>query len=127
VLRRQNSYTKSLWMLPLFSFLTVWIGAFYIIQKGPKLADKVSTNNNLWISTCFGEPPAPHSCCMRALGMPHWLPPPSSPHLARGSNARLAPTDRVPSLSTLHLSRLPQLLAPPCLPASSVCPSSSAA
>ena len=28
VLRRKNSYVLSLWMLPLFAFLTVWIGCF---------------------------------------------------------------------------------------------------
>lgn len=53
VLRRKNSYILSLWMLPLFAFLTVWVGCFYIIQKGPKLADKVSDSKNAWISTCF--------------------------------------------------------------------------
>ncbi|KAI7842860.1 hypothetical protein COHA_003478 [Chlorella ohadii] len=53
VLRRKNSYVLSLWMLPLFTFLTVWIGCFYIIQKGPKLADKVDNSKNAWISTCF--------------------------------------------------------------------------
>ncbi|KAL4422695.1 hypothetical protein ABPG75_008892 [Micractinium tetrahymenae] len=56
VLRRKKSYQLSLWMLPLFAFLTVWVGCsrvFYIIQKGPKLADKVSDSKNAWISTCF--------------------------------------------------------------------------
>jgi hypothetical protein len=65
-------------MLPLFSFLTVWIGAFYIIQKGPKLADKVSTNNNLWISTCFGERAAPcrlPCACVRCFRSCRLLPP----------------------------------------------------
>jgi sodium-dependent phosphate transporter len=33
VLRRKNSYKLSLWMLPLFTFITVWIGCYYIIQK----------------------------------------------------------------------------------------------
>lgn len=33
VLRRKNSYTLSLYMLPLFTFITVYIGCFYIIQK----------------------------------------------------------------------------------------------
>ena len=55
VLRRQNSFKLSLWMLPLFGFITVYIGCFYIIQKGPKLADKVSDSENAWISACFGE------------------------------------------------------------------------
>ncbi|PRW33685.1 2,3-bisphosphoglycerate-independent phosphoglycerate mutase isoform B [Chlorella sorokiniana] len=53
VLRRKNSYVLSLWMLPLFTFLTVWIGCFYIIQKGPKLSEKVDNAKNAWISTCF--------------------------------------------------------------------------
>jgi hypothetical protein len=53
VLRRKNSYILSLWMLPLFTFLTVWIGCFYIIQKGPKLSEKVDNAKNAWISTCF--------------------------------------------------------------------------
>ncbi len=26
-----------------------------IIQKGPKLADKIDNSKNAWISTCFGE------------------------------------------------------------------------
>lgn len=55
MLRRKNSYVLSLWMLPLFAFLTVYIGCYYIIQKGPKLADKVSDSTNAWISACFGE------------------------------------------------------------------------
>lgn len=33
-----------------------------IIQKGPKLADKVDNNKNAWISTCFGE----HSLALRS-------------------------------------------------------------
>jgi sodium-dependent phosphate transporter len=53
VLRRQNSYKKSLYMLPLFTFITVYVGCYYIIQKGPKLADKVSDGTNAWISACF--------------------------------------------------------------------------
>ena len=28
VLRRQNSYVLSLWMLPLFAFITVYIGCY---------------------------------------------------------------------------------------------------
>ena len=28
VLRRKNSYTLSLWMLPLFAFITVYIGCY---------------------------------------------------------------------------------------------------
>ena len=55
VLRRQNSYKLSLFMLPLFTLLTVYISCYYIIQKGPKLADKVSDSTNAWISACFGE------------------------------------------------------------------------
>ncbi|PSC75765.1 sodium phosphate symporter [Micractinium conductrix] len=53
VLRRKNSYTLSLYMLPLFTFITVYIGCFYIIQKGPKLASKVPESKNAWISACF--------------------------------------------------------------------------
>lgn len=53
VLRRQNSYKLSLFMLPLFTLLTVYISCYYIIQKGPKLADKVSDSTNAWISACF--------------------------------------------------------------------------
>ncbi|PSC75854.1 sodium phosphate symporter [Micractinium conductrix] len=53
VLRRKNSYNKSLWMLPLFTFITVYIGCYYIIQKGPKLASKVDDVTNAWISACF--------------------------------------------------------------------------
>ncbi|KAL4434398.1 hypothetical protein ABPG75_000839 [Micractinium tetrahymenae] len=55
VLRRQNSYKLSLWMLPLFTFITVYIGCYYIIQKGPKLANKVSDGKNAWISACFAS------------------------------------------------------------------------
>ncbi|KAL4428574.1 hypothetical protein ABPG77_008886 [Micractinium sp. CCAP 211/92] len=55
VLRRKNSYKLSLWMLPLFTFITVYIGCFYIIQKGPKLANKVSNGKNAWISACFAS------------------------------------------------------------------------
>jgi phosphate/sulfate permease len=44
VLRRKNSYVLSLWMLPLFAFLTVYVGCYYIIQKGPKLVS--------WASSC---------------------------------------------------------------------------
>lgn len=53
VLRRKNSFTLSLWMLPLFGFLTVYVCTYYIIQKGPKLAEKVSDSKNAWISACF--------------------------------------------------------------------------
>lgn len=53
VLRRKRSYQLSLWMLPLFSFIAVYVGAYYIIQKSPKLSDKVSDSQNLWISACF--------------------------------------------------------------------------
>jgi phosphate/sulfate permease len=45
VLRRKNSYVLSLWMLPLFAFLTVYVGCYYIIQKGPKLV--------IWTSSCM--------------------------------------------------------------------------
>jgi sodium-dependent phosphate transporter len=55
VLRRKNSFNLSLMCLPLFTFITVYIGTYYIIQKGPKLADKVSDATNAWISACFGE------------------------------------------------------------------------
>lgn len=61
VLRRQNSFKLSLLCLPLFTFLTVYIGTYYIIQKGPKLADKVSDATNAWISACFGELDLPSS------------------------------------------------------------------
>ncbi|KAL4858996.1 Phosphate-repressible phosphate permease pho-4 [Chlorella vulgaris] len=53
VLRRKNSFNLSLMCLPLFTFITVYIGTYYIIQKGPKLADKVSDATNAWISACF--------------------------------------------------------------------------
>ena len=33
VLRRQNSYFLSLWLLPVFTALTFWIIAFFIVQK----------------------------------------------------------------------------------------------
>ena len=33
VLRRQNSYFLSLWLLPLFTALTFWIATFFIVQK----------------------------------------------------------------------------------------------
>ena len=33
VLRRQNSYFLSLWLLPLFTAITFWITAFFIVQK----------------------------------------------------------------------------------------------
>jgi hypothetical protein len=37
VLRCRDSYTLSLYMLPLFTFITVWVGVFFIIEKAPKL------------------------------------------------------------------------------------------
>jgi hypothetical protein len=37
VLRRSDSYHLSLYMLPLFTFITVWVGVFFIIEKAPKL------------------------------------------------------------------------------------------
>ena len=106
VLRRQNSYFKSLWMLPLFAFLTVWIGVFYIIQKGPKLSDKISTNTNLWISSCCGEAPAGwlRSVFCRAFFCD------VTPRVLRNAHAG-APTDFPRSPPTL------QLPAPVCSPA----------
>jgi phosphate/sulfate permease len=37
VLRRRDSYTLSLYMLPLFTFITIWVGVFFIVEKAPKL------------------------------------------------------------------------------------------
>ena len=55
MLRRKNSYKLSLFVLPVLTLLTVYVSCYYIIQKGPKLADKVSEETNAWISACFGE------------------------------------------------------------------------
>ncbi len=37
VLRRQNSYAKSLYLLPIFTFLTFFIVTMFIIKKGEQV------------------------------------------------------------------------------------------
>ena len=46
-------------------WVQVYIGCYYIIQKGPKLASKVDDVTNAWISACFGEAPACPACLLR--------------------------------------------------------------
>lgn len=53
VLRRQNSYSKSLYLLPIFTFMTFFIVTMFIIKKGIPNLDKSIVNDDgkiAWIS-----------------------------------------------------------------------------
>jgi hypothetical protein len=71
VLRRQNSYKLSLWMLPLFTFITIYIGCYYIIQKGPKLVRSWENAAGWWaVCPCGAAVVAAGCSCPQRCRLP---------------------------------------------------------
>jgi solute carrier family 20 (sodium-dependent phosphate transporter) len=60
VLRRKNSYELSLWLLPLYTFLTFFVIVYFIIKKGGQAFgwQKTPDSKAAWIAAVFG------ACCM---------------------------------------------------------------
>ncbi len=60
VLRRKNSYELSLWLLPLYTFLTFFVIVYFIIKKGGQAFgwQKTPDSKAAWIAATFG------ACCM---------------------------------------------------------------
>ncbi len=60
VLRRKNSYELSLWLFPLYTFLTFFVIVYFIIKKGGQAFgwQKTPDSKAAWIAATFGL------CCM---------------------------------------------------------------
>lgn len=56
ILRRQNSYTLSFWMMPPMVFLNTWINTYFVLTKGAaatlKSVSDWSTQKAGWIAVC---------------------------------------------------------------------------